>query len=146
MEREKVCVFCGQKPSAFRSASIQCGATVQLACKSCEKELAGLDEVELCRRALRRGLAEKPPKLEERIALITQAEEHRPACLRCGAKLKFGKVQSLDNSPMRDNVFMDTFDVLPAYCVSCGKIEFYHPKHARNDKFVAYLIYKDSRD
>ena len=72
----EICVFCGEKHSAFRSALIQCGSTWQKACKTCEKELRDLDEIEVCRRALIRGIAENPDKLRERINLITEAECH----------------------------------------------------------------------
>ena len=137
MEKDKLCVFCGQKPGAFRSATIQCGGTRQLSCKACEKELEGLDEVELCHRALVRGIAEHPEQLKERIDLITEAEHHRPKCLRCGDSLSFMEIQELDNSPMGDGIFTETFDVLPAYCPSCGKYEFYHPETVRKDKYLA---------
>ena len=78
MEKENVCVFCGEKPGTFRSTTVQCGSTWQPACKSCEKELRELDDAERCRRALIRGLAELPEKLKERIDLINEAENHRP--------------------------------------------------------------------
>ena len=81
----EVCVFCGQKPGTFRSTTVQCGATWQTACKSCEKDLKDLDEVEICRRALVRGIAENPERIRDRIELITEAEkiktEIRPAFL-----------------------------------------------------------------
>ena len=143
MEKEKLCVFCRQKPGAFRSGSIICGGTYQFSCKSCEKELKDMDDVEKCRRALQLGLAENAKRLEEYIQLVTEAEEHRPACLRCGAKLKFGAIQELDNSPMRDGLLSDTFDILPAYCESCGKMEFYNPAYVHKNKFISYLIKKD---
>lgn len=143
MEKENVCVFCGERPGSFRSTTVVCGGTCLLACKSCEKELKGLDEVEVCRRALVRGLADSPEKLRDRIELISEAEEHRPACLRCSAKLRFGKVQELDNSPLRDGLLNGSFDVLPAYCESCGKYEFYDPAIVRRNRYLAYLIYKD---
>ena len=145
MENEKVCVFCGQKPGPFRSTYVHCSDTLQFACKSCEKELRELDEVEVCSRALRLRLAENPQRLEQRIALITQAEEHRPACLRCGTKLVFMEEQSLDNSPMGDGILSDTLDVIPAVCQNCGKMEFFEPSYLRRNKHIAYLIYKDTR-
>ena len=55
-------------------------------------------------------------------------------------------VQELDNSPMRDSVFMETFEVLPAYCESCGKYEFYNPVLVRKNKYLAHLIWKDTQD
>lgn len=142
----EVCVFCGQKPGTFRSTTVQCGATWQTACKSCEKDLKDLDEVEICRRALVRGIAEKPEWIRERIELITEAENHRPKCLRCGAPLFYMEVQELDNSPLRDTIFKDPFEVLPAYCTSCGKYEFYNPDIARKNKYIAYLIRKDTQE
>lgn len=144
MANENVCVFCGQKPGTFRTTGVVCAGTYQTACKSCEKELRELDEAEKCRRALRLGLADFPHKLQERIEVITEAENHRPACLRCGSGLKFGLEEQLDNSPLRDSVFSTTFDVLPAYCESCGKYEFYNPVIARKNKYIAHLIHKDT--
>ena len=146
MEKEKLCVFCGQKPSVFRSTSIICGGTYQVACRDCEKELRDLDDLERCRRALRLGLAEDPQEIEEHIALVTGAENHRPACLRCGGKLRFGAVQTLDSSPYRDGILSSSFDVLPASCESCGKYELYNPVFAKKNKFIAYLIKKDTAE
>lgn len=142
----ELCVFCGQKPGTFRSTTIQCGNTLQSACKACEKELKDLDEIEVCRRALIRGIAENADRIRERIELITEAENHRPKCLRCGANLTFMDAQELDNSPMRDSVFMETFEVLPAYCESCGKYEFYNPVVVRKNKYLAHLIWKDTQE
>ena len=144
MAKENICVFCGQRPGTFRSTTIPCGDTWQTACKACEKELKGLDEAELCRRALVRGIAEHPDRLRARIELIEEAENHRPKCLRCGAKLRFDHVQELDNSPLQDSLLADTFDVLPAYCESCGKMEFYNPRIVNKNKYMAYLIHKDT--
>ena len=140
----EVCVFCGQKPGTFGSTTIACGNTIQVACKSCEKELKGLAEIEICRKALIRGIAENPERIRGRIELLTEAEDHRLKCLRCGTKLTFLKVQELDNSPMKDSVFAGTFDVLPAYCESCGKYEFYKPSVTDKNGFIAYLIDKDT--
>ena len=146
MPNDSICVFCGQKPGIFRNTTIQCGPTWQPACKACEKELKGLDEVDLCRRALVRGMAENPEILRARIELITEAENHRPQCLRCGSKLSFMKVQELDNSPMRDSIFKEPFEVLPAYCTACGKYEFYNPEVIRKNKYLAHLVNKDTQD
>ena len=142
----EVCVFCGQKPGTFRGATVACGGTIQVACKACEKELKGLEEVELCRRALVRGVAENPERLRSRIELITEAENHRPQCLRCGSKLSFMKVQELDNSPMRDSIFKEPFEVLPAYCTACGKYEFYNPDVIRKNKYLAHLVNQDTQE
>ena len=141
----ELCVFCGQKPGTFRGTTIACGNTIQVACKSCEKELKGLDEAEICHKALIRGIAEHPERIRDRIELLSEAENHRSKCLRCGTNLTFMKVQELDNSPMKDSVFAGTFDVLPAYCESCGKYEFYNPAIIRQDKYLSYLIWKDTK-
>ena len=146
MANDSICVFCGQKPGTFRSTTVACGSTIQVACKACEKELKDLDEVEVCRRALVRGMAENPERLRARIELITEAENHRPQCLRCGSKLSFMKVQELDNSPMRDSIFKEPFGVLPAYCTACGKYEFYNPDVIRKNKYLAHLVNKDTQD
>ena len=65
----ELCVFYGQKPGTFRSTTVACGNTIQVACKSCEKELKGLDEAEICRKALIRGIAENPDRIRARIEL-----------------------------------------------------------------------------
>ena len=142
----EICVFCGEKHSAFRSALIQCGSSWQKACKTCEKDLRDLDEIEVCRRALIRGIAENPDRIRERIELITEAENHRPKCLRCGANLTFMEEQELDNTPMQNSVFLETFDVLPACCESCGKYEFFNPAIVRKNKYLVYLISKDTQE
>ena len=142
----ELCVFCGQKPGSFRSTTVVCGGTVQVACKACEKELRVMDEVEVCRRALIRGMAENPDRIRDRIDLITEAENHRPKCLRCGTNMTFMKVQELDNSPMRDSIFKEPFEVLPAYCESCGKYEFFNPDIVPKNKHLMYLIHKDTQE
>ena len=142
----ELCIFCGQKPGTFRSTTLACGSTIQVACKACEKELKDLDEVEVCRRALVRGIAENPERIRARIELLTEAENHRPKCLRCSTNLTFLKVQELDNSPMRDSIFKEPFEVLPAYCTACGKYEFYNPDVIRKNKYLAYLVNKDTQD
>ena len=139
-----VCVFCGQKPGIFRDTTVRCGDTVQFACMACERDLSVLSELDRCRRALVRGLAAEPEKLRERIEIITEAENHRPKCLRCGSELVFMEEQTLDNHPMRDSIFSGSFDVQPAYCKSCGKYEFYNPAILRKNKYLVYLIDKDT--
>ena len=142
----ELCIFCGQKPGTFRSTTLACGSTIQVACKACEKELKDLDEVEVCRRALVRGIAENPERIRARIELLTEAENHRPKCLRCSTNLTFLKVQELDNSPMRDSIFKEPFEVLPAYCTACGKYEFYNPDVIRKNKYLVHLVNKDTQD
>lgn len=145
MERENVCIFCGQKPGAFRSTGVVCGGIWQTACKSCEKELRELDDAEVCRRALQRGLATQPDQIEAHLKVLEEAELHRPKCLQCGSKLVFGEVEELDNTPVRDGLLTDTFDVLPARCFSCGRFEFYDPAIAKRNPFLAHLIAKDNK-
>lgn len=145
MANDSICVFCGEKPSKFRSTTVHCGGTWQPACKTCEKEVKDLAEVELCQRVLVRGIANDPERLRARIALITEAEDHRPQCAQCGGKMTFMEVQSLDNSPYADSVFKDPFEVLPAYCASCGKYEFYNPEIIRRNKHLAHLVWKDTQ-
>ena len=141
-----ICVFCGQKPSLFQDTIIPCGDTPQNACKTCAKELQGLDELEICRRALIYGIAENPERIKARIELITEAENHRPKCLQCGEKLTFMNEQQLDNSPMQDSIFKNSFNVRPAYCKSCGKYEFYNPVIMRKNKHLIYLASKDTQN
>jgi len=93
-----------------------------------------------------RGIAENPDCIRERINLITDAENHRPKCLRCGSALTFMDVQELDNTPLQDSMFMEAFDVLPAYCETCGKYEFFNPAIVWKNKHLAYLILKDTQE
>ena len=144
MANENICIFCGEKLGVFRSSGIICAGTYQPCCKSRSKDLKELSEEEQCRRALRLGLALQPGKLEARIDLITKAEEHRPSCRHCGSKMKFDSVQYFDNSPMRDSILSDGFEILPAYCESCGRYEFYKPSIVNKNKFIVYLIEKDT--
>ena len=76
MANEYFCVFCGEKLGMFNSASFACADVYQPCCKNCAKELKELSEEEQCRRALQRGCAQQPEKIEQRIELITTAEDH----------------------------------------------------------------------
>lgn len=140
MAYDEICVFCGAKLSAFRSSAISCGGVYQPCCKSCSNELKELNTEERCRRALRLGHALQPDKLKAKLEFIPKAEERRPSCLRCGAKMHFGQVQYLDNSPLRDSILHEGFGLLPAYCGSCGLYEFYNPDIALKDEYIAYLV------
>ena len=143
---EKRCVFCGQKPGILQSAAVYAANIEQTACRSCEKELKDLEEIDICRRALIHGLAIEPERLKKRILFLSEAEEKRPKCLRCGGKLAFMREQWLDNSPYGDSIFHAPFSVIPAFCGACGKFEFYHPSILRMDKYLAALYDKDIRD
>ena len=146
MANEKVCVFCGEKLSYLRTVNQLCAGVYQLSCKRCDKELAGLSEEEQCRRALKLGLVEQPEKMEHFLEVAANAEAHRPTCLRCGTKLQFQTVEYLDNSPMRDGLFGDTFDVLPAYCEGCGRYEFFKPSFVEKDAYLARLLKLDTKE
>ena len=82
---------------------------------------------------------------EEAAEVARTAEEHRPACLRCGGKLRFQEEQMLDNSPLRDGLLSSTFDVLPAFCEKCGKYEFFNPEVVKKDPYLAHLIQIDTQ-
>jgi len=144
MKNKRICVFCGEKPGPFRSSNIICGGTYQVCCIACEEEIKQLNELEQCKRALQLGLAETPDALEERIDVLSNAEAHRPSCLRCGTLLRFGSTQHLDNTPFGDNIFRDPLDVVPAFCSSCGKIEFFNPDFLNKNKYTAYLLELDT--
>ena len=144
MANENVCIFCGEKMGFFREMTITCAGYYLSCCKNCFKELKDLPEEELCRRALRLGLVQDTQALEARIELATKSEEQRPTCLQCGSKLRFGVVQHLDNSPMRDSLFSSTFAMVSAVCPSCGKYEFYDPEIAEKNEYLALLMKKDS--
>ena len=144
MENENICVFCGEKLGVFNSFVVNCADLYQPCCKNCIKDMKGLSEEERCRRALRLGYALQPDKLEAQIKLLTEAEEHRPSCLRCGAKLKFDPIQYFDNTPGRDGILSEGFELLPAYCEVCGRYEFYKPSISKHNPFIAYLMEKDT--
>ena len=153
MSNENVCVFCGEKMGFFQAMTITCAGYYLTCCKSCYKELKDLPEEEQCRRALRLGLVQNTQALEARIELADKAlevaanaEEHRPTCLRCGTKLRFQAVEHLDNSPMRDGLFSETFDILPAYCESCGRYEFFNPAFVEKDAYLAHLFQLDTKE
>lgn len=139
------CVFCGAKLSPFRYDVVHCGTVPQMACKSCIRELASLDDAEVCRRALAGGRTAQPDKVRAHMEVAEQAEEHRFTCLRCGSPMRFGKTLTLDNSPLRDSIFADCFETIPAYCDNCGKIEFFDPNRLSKNEYIAYLIVKDAK-
>lgn len=143
MANEERCVFCGQPVSAFRSTSVLCANTHQLSCKSCEKEMNTLSDIDRCRRALQRGLAHRPEYLQEQIELNATAEEHRPKCILCGAKMIFMQEQLFDNSPHYDGILSRGFEVLPAYCNVCGRFEFFNPTIIQKNRYLKYLRNKD---
>ena len=151
MANENVCVFCGEKMGFFHAMTVTCAGYYLSCCKSCYKELKNLPEEEQCRRALRLGLVQNTQALEayieqavKAVEVADHAEEHRPTCSQCGNKLRFQRVQYLDNSPMRDSLFSATLAVLPAVCPSCGKYEFYDPEIAEKNEYLALLMKKDS--
>lgn len=137
------CVFCGKTVSVFRSTNVQCGNTYQLSCRECAEEMNKLSELDRCRRALLRGLADCPERLRERIELNTDAESHRPTCGHCGGKLYFMQEQHFDNTPYGDGVFHGYFAVIPAWCVACGRFEFFHPAAIEKNRYLNFLHKKD---
>lgn len=142
---KEVCVFCGEEIGYIRSEYVSCGPVCQWACKQCAREIEPLSAVERCRRALQRGVTEARQSMEEYIEMVDGAEEARPACLRCGAKLRFGWTITLDDTPYRDGLLSSGgFAILPAYCQNCGKMELYSPGYISNNKLLSYLVKKDT--
>jgi hypothetical protein len=141
MANDKICVFCGEKVGLLGSSDMPCAGTFQPCCRICGREVTGLPEEEQCRRALKLGLARDPEKLEERIQFIESARSARPACLRCGGKLKYQTVKAMHNT---DSVLNIGFPVLPAFCEKCGKYEFFEPTTVRADARLAWLIRHDT--
>ena len=138
------CVFCGKTVGSFRSTNVLCGKTYQLSCKDCAKELESLDHPDRCRRALLRGLAYRPELLREYIEVSENAEAHRPKCTACGGRMIFMEEQHFDNTPHTDSIFHGSFAVLPAWCESCARFEFFNPAAVRKNPFLAHLEEKDS--
>ena len=143
MANDDRCVFCGQKVGTFRSTNVLCGETYQLSCKDCAREMESLPHIDRCRRALQRGLANRPELLREYIEVTQSAEDHRPTC-GCGGKLRFMEEQNFDNTPHGDSIFHGCFTVLPGYCTTCGRFAFFHPETVRSNPFLAHLIEKDT--
>ena len=143
---KETCVFCGNEAGFMLGDFVPCGPVSQFACRSCAKEVKNLSEAERCRRALQRGLANEPQRIQEYLDTVENAEDARPACLRCGEKLSFGQVQTLDNSPYSDGLLSTSFDVLPAHCKKCGRIELFDPSYVSNDRFLTYLLRKDNEE
>ena len=143
MANDDRCVFCGKSVGSFRSTNVLCGTIYQLSCRDCARELESLEQTERCRRALLRGLADRPEKLREYIEVSETAEAHRPAC-RCGGTLHFMEEQHFDNTPHSDSIFHGSFDVLPAYCTACGRLEFFHPEIVRRNPRLNHLLLKDT--
>ena len=141
MANDKICVFCGEKVGLLGSSDMPCAGTFQPCCRICGREVTGLPEEEQCRRALKLGLARDPEKLEERIQFIESARSARPACLRCGGKLKYQTVKAMYNT---DSVLNIGFPVLPAFCEKCGKYEFFESNTVRADARLAWLIRHDT--
>ena len=140
MANERNCVFCGEKLGLFQFNDIRCADTLQMCCKTCAGELAKVTEAERCRRALRLGFAAEPEKLQAYVDMSEKAETRRPACTRCGTKLRFMDHQYLDNSPVGNG----RFNVIPAYCETCGKCEFYLPEIVGKIEELAFLVRSDT--
>ena len=141
MANDKTCVFCGGEVGLLGTSDMPCAGTFQPCCRICGKEVSSLSEEEVCRRALKLGLARSPEKLEERIQFIESARAARPTCLRCGGELKYQMVKSMYNP----NGILDIgFPVLPAFCEKCGKYEFFEPNTVRADARLAWLIRHDT--
>lgn len=144
MASEFTCVFCGETPSGFRREVIRVGNTTQWCCKSCNKAAADLSDEELCREVLRLGFAQEPEKVEAHLEFIAEAKQARPKCLRCGTPLKFRKIVYLDRTPFSNSILSNTFDLLPAGCPNCHKIEFYSPDLMEQDEKFLYLYQQDT--
>ena len=142
---KEICVFCGNEVGSVRGEYISCGPIYQWACKNCAREVKPLGETDRARRILQRRFTSQTAAFEEYVAMVDGAEEARPACLRCGAKLKFGRAVTLDDTPYRDGLLASSgFSVLPAYCHNCGKMEIYNPGYILNNKLFSYLVAKDT--
>ena len=144
MASDITCALCGETPSGFRREVIRVGNTTQWCCKSCSKAAADLSDEELCRKVLRLGFAQEPEKVEAHLEFIDEAKQVRPSCLRCGTPLKFRKIVYLDRTPFSDSILSNTFDLLPAVCPACHKIEFYSPDLTDQVEKFLYLYRQDT--
>ena len=140
MANDKICVFCGEKLGLFQFSDIRCADTLQQCCKTCLGEMAKVNEAERCRRALRLNYAISPEKLQAYVDMSEKAEARRPACTNCGTKLRFKDQQYLENGPGAGIWFA----VIPAYCETCGKCEFYLPEVVEKNEEMAFLVRSDT--
>ena len=140
MANERNCVFCGEKLGLLQFNDIRCADTLQPCCKSCAGEMEKIGETERCRRALRLDYAVNPEKLQAYLDMHEKAEAARPVCGHCGTKLRFMAPQYLDNSPVGSS----RFAVIPAYCETCGKCEFYLPEIVKKNAYLDFLICSDT--
>ena len=138
------CVFCGKPVGGLRSTNVLCGSIYQCSCRDCAREMEPLDHADRCRRALLRGLADRPEKLQTYLRVQAEAEEHRPKCTACGGRMIFMPVQHFDNTPHSDSLFHGSFQVLPAWCESCARFEFFNPAAVQKNPFLAHLMETDS--
>lgn len=141
---KEICAVCGESISGFKVVTLVVGKTSQTFCPGCAKEAQGMGEAELCRHVLSRSWAKNREKIQQRMDLVVAAEEARPKCLRCGTPIKFTGKVTLDASPMRDTLFSKTFDLIPAYCPNCFKMEFFAPEMIRQNELMALLYSQDT--
>lgn len=139
-----ICAICGETPGLLKSVTIVIGKTTQVVCSDCAKEVQGMGEVALCRHALSRCYAKSRDKIQARLDFITAAEEARPKCMRCNTPLKFSAKVTLDASPMRDSIFSSTFDLIPAHCPSCFKMELFSPEMLQQSEWMLCLYTQDT--
>ena len=143
---KEICVFCGKEISSIFSTSVICGNTYQSACKSCGKDMEKEDHVERCRQAMRYAASDARAGLQRFLDEDQAAEEKRPLCLRCSSKMRFGSVLTLDASPTHDGIFSRSFDAIPLYCDTCGKIELFKPDFLSKNEGYRQLYNKDTKE
>lgn len=141
---KEVCIFCGETPGLFKDASIDVAGMPQICCVDCRKEVEGLGEGELCRRALLRGHAKYADRIQARLDLITRSEKARPKCRFCGGDIKFSVLVPFE-APHRPGVLNFTFDAVPGHCTKCYRFDFFSPEMLRDDECIAYLYEKDTQ-
>ena len=144
MANDTACVLCGESLGMFRTSSLYLAGTRQCCCKTCAKEAETLSQEELCRRVLQSGHAAQPERLQARLEQFEQAQQLRPKCSACGTPMKFSEVVQLDCTPMMDSILCSTFDLLPAHCPACCKIDFYSPQLLEKDEQLAALYKLDT--
>lgn len=126
-ERE-LCVFCGAELKSWISCKfIQCGGTYQPACKACWRATWKLSEMKQCRMALESGRAKEEERLRAACEGLLQEEEEQPFCLRCGNRMAYGRMITLNTRGLDMDGRVQDMRVQPLRCDNCGKIELFDP-------------------
>lgn len=141
---KEICAVCGESVGSFRAVAMTVGKTSQTFCSDCAKKAQNMGEVELCRHVLSRSYAKNREDIQARLDFLDAAEKARPKCAHCVIPLKFKKKVSLDADAIRSGLFANVFDLIPAYCPGCFRMELFAPEMLQQSKYLAELYNQDT--